>query len=223
VQLNKKGAPNFSESVGKVNISEAIPESFNDLVIIDTRPNDLFQKGSLKNSINLMDDIKFETWLGSIVSPGEKFYLLAENKNELKSLIERVAKIGYESQIEMAFVAKEIEGKIIESLDGERFRNATKEYTIIDVRNPSEVEENKIFDDSINIPIYELRERTDEIPLNKPIVVHCAAGYRSAAAANILRNSFPENKVFDLGEAIVSFYPGECETPNDIFLKKNYK
>lgn len=205
VQLNKKGAPGFLESIAKVNISEAIPESFNDLVIIDTRPGDLFQKGSLKNSINLMDDIKFETWLGSIVSPGEKFYLLAENKNELNGLIERIARIGYESQIETAFVAKNIQGRQMESLDVNDFRKSPENYAIVDVRNPSEVRENKNFKSSINIPVYELRERVHEIPLDKPIVVHCAAGYRSAAAASILKNSFPENKIFNLGEAITTF------------------
>ncbi|MEO8886913.1 MAG: rhodanese-like domain-containing protein [Mucilaginibacter sp.] len=44
-----------------------------------------------------------------------------------------------------------------------------------------------------------------EIPINKPFVVHCAGGYRSAADSSILQNAFGDKiKVLDLGEAIKS-------------------
>jgi rhodanese-related sulfurtransferase len=32
-----------------------------------------------------------------------------------------------------------------------------------------------------------LRLRTDEIPVGKPIIVHCAGGWRSSVAASLLR------------------------------------
>ncbi|MGZ3776664.1 MAG: protein-tyrosine phosphatase family protein, partial [Mucilaginibacter sp.] len=48
----------------------------------------------------------------------------------------------------------------------------------------------------------ELRERLNEIPTDKPIVVHCAAGYRSAAATSIIACNIKNVPVYDLGEAI---------------------
>ncbi|HET7118165.1 MAG TPA: MBL fold metallo-hydrolase [Hanamia sp.] len=206
VELNKKGAENFSESISKVKISEQIPSQFKDYLIIDTRIESEFKKGFLKNSVNLMDDTKFETWLGSIIAPFEKFYLLAKSKDQLQSLIERVAKIGYEGQIELAFVASKINGEIIKDLDIGYFKSSPGDFTVMDIRNPSEIKEREIFEDSIKIPLYELRKRINEIPVNKPIVVHCEGGYRSAAGTSIIKSLLkPKIDVFDLGEAIKAF------------------
>jgi len=203
VELNKKGAPDYAEAIAQVTISEEIPSVLKDYIIIDSRGESDFKKGFIKNSINLIDDLRFETWLGSIVAPGEKFYLAAGNKKQLQSLISRVAKIGYESQIETAFVLREVSGETIQPFDVAYFRKFPDAFTILDVRNPSEVKEQVYFSSSINIPLYELRERGNEIPTGKPVVVHCAGGYRSAAAASILKNIL-KNKadIFDMGEAV---------------------
>lgn len=206
VGLNKKGAPNYADGIAKVKISEQMPSQLKGYLIIDTRNESDFKRGFLKNSVNLMDDIKFETWLGSIIAPGEKFYLVARSKNQLQTLIERIAKIGYEEQIEEAFIVKEIEGETMESLDLEHFRNSPNDFTVLDIRNPSEVKEYKIFGSSINIPLYELRERVGEIPTDKPIVVHCAGGYRGAAGTSIIKDLLKtDTEVFDLGEAVKTF------------------
>lgn len=206
VELNKKGAPNFKESIAKVNMSEKVPSHLDNYLIIDTRDENEFKKGYLKNAINLMDDVKFETWLGSIIAPGEKFYLLSDNKNKLYNLIGSIAKIGYESQIELAFVTDKINGETMNILDIEQFRNSIQEYTVMDIRNPGEIKEKKFFENTFNIPLYELRERIAEIPSGKPIVVHCAGGYRSAAGASIIKNILNgTNMVFDMGVAIKTF------------------
>lgn len=206
VELNKNGAPAFNRSIEKVRI---IPETEDTLAIdpritvIDTRPALQFKKGHLPKSINLMANGRFETWLGSLVSPGEYFYLAADNQLLLKKLIERTAKIGYEPFIMAAFLMKD--GLIkMEEIDLVQFRNAIDAYTIIDVRNRSEAHEQPVFKRAIHIPLHELQERLNEIPTGKPIVVHCAGGYRSAAASSIIAEKVSD-KVFDLGDHIKQF------------------
>ena len=89
VGLNKKGADNYADSISKVEKREPVScngcaKSLNkEFVIIDTRSAEQFNKSHLKNSINLMNDTKFETWLGSILNWDEKFYLSAENEATL--------------------------------------------------------------------------------------------------------------------------------------------
>jgi hydroxyacylglutathione hydrolase len=206
VDLNKKGAENFKKSISGINISETIPSELNDHIIIDARDRSLFAKGHFKNAINLMNDAKFETWLGSIIAPHEKFYLIAEREEEVLSLIGRVARIGYEPQVLRAFITKEMKGETTSPLNLNTFRENTGNFTVLDVRNPSEVEENVYFEGSINIPLYELRERVNEIPTGKPLVVHCAGGYRSAAGASIIKAKLNgASQVFDLSEAIKTF------------------
>jgi hydroxyacylglutathione hydrolase len=75
----------------------------------------------------------------------------------------------------------------------------------VDIRNPVEHRDEPIFDGSLNIPLPELRERAGEIPTDKPVVVHCAGGYRSAAGSSIVAAALPGTEVLDLSEAVKSF------------------
>ncbi|MBK5273353.1 MAG: MBL fold metallo-hydrolase [Bacteroidia bacterium] len=211
VMINKKGAESYSANISKVEkrdpvTCQACAKALNpEIMIIDTRPQEDFKKTHFKNAINLMNDNKFETWLGAIVNPGEKFYLLAENETILDQLIARSAKIGYEKQIELAFVS-DYGNTSTQFFDSEELKNNNHAFTIIDVRNDSEVKEEKIFTNSLHIPLYDLRERINEIPLDKPIVVYCAGGFRSAAGSSIIQSKLNGTvQVFDLGEAIKQF------------------
>ena len=90
-------------------------------------------------------------------------------------------------------------------LDVEQFRQHPADYTIVDIRNRVEHRDEPIFEGAISIPLPELRERAHEIPTGKPVVVHCAGGYRSAAGASIVAPVLPGTEVLDLGEAVKSF------------------
>jgi glyoxylase-like metal-dependent hydrolase (beta-lactamase superfamily II)/rhodanese-related sulfurtransferase len=209
VALNKKGAENFAESISKVEKTKAEkidPASLDaSLAIIDSRYEQDFKKGHLKNAINLMGDISFETWLGSLIAPGEKFYLVAENETVLNQLIGRIAKIGYESQIKLG-IAGGIGDIITPNFDSAELQDNEDAFTIVDIRNPSETKDRNIFDNSINIPLYELRERVNEIPINKPIIVHCEKGFRSAAGSSIIKSEVDGKAlVYDLGDAAQNF------------------
>lgn len=211
VALNKKGATAFEASVTGVKIGDAITnenlaEQLNSSIwIIDVRDEAIYKKGHLPYSINLMNETKFETWLGSIIKPDEQFYLTAKDEKILKNTIKRIAAIGYEKQIKSAFILQF--NKIVQDeLDVDKFKLHSNNYTIIDVRNASEVKEKKIFANSISIPLRELRENIDKVPLDKPIVVHCASGFRSAAGSSLLQSVLKGTvTVFDLGETIKDF------------------
>jgi len=211
VGINKKGADAYATSILKVQRRETVTsEEFAnilnpDILIIDTRPQELFKKSHLKNATNLMNDTKFETWLGSIVNPDEPFYLIAENDMVLTQLIERTAKIGYEKQIALAFVM-DYGNTEMNLFNSDNLKDNEDAFTIVDIRNHSEVKNNKIFANAIHIPLHELRERTNEIPVHKPIVVHCAGGYRSAAGSSIIKSKLNgTSQVFDLSEAVKQF------------------
>jgi len=211
VAVNKKGADAYESSILTVQQREPVAcmncaNALNpDILLIDTRPQELFKKAHLKNAINLMNDTRFETWLGSIVNPNEQFYLIAENENILAQMIERTAKIGYEKQIALAFVLDYGNTKM-ELFDSQELKTKQDAYTIVDIRNTSEVKTNEIFANSIHIPLHELRERSNEIPLHKPIVVHCAGGYRSAAGSSIIKSKLNgSSKVYDLSEDVKQF------------------
>ena len=62
--------------------------------------------------------------------------------------------------------------------------------TVLDVR-PQNVYEQEHIDGAINIPAAQIRTRLNELPKDKPIMVHCFKGYTSYVVARILmQNGF---------------------------------
>ena len=205
VALNQEGAPPYNESLTKVSRLTDDERLKPEVLIVDTRSQERFKNCHIAGSINIQEGGKFETWLGSIVAPDEKFYLLADSESCLDSVVRKAAKIGYEPNIEGAIVNKCPGAQHDNYINLEHFKAKPENYTIIDVRNQSEVEEKVAFKSAINIPLHQLRERVKEVPQEKPIVVHCAAGYRSAAAFSILNKALPQAEVYDLSSAIKQY------------------
>lgn len=205
VDTNRKGPDNLRSSVAKV------PFKLNtttDGLIIDVRDEVVFKKGHLPGSINIMavsENSKFETWLGSIVEPNESFSIVIDKPEDLDMVLERVAKIGYEKQVRLVLTMEEKNLAHSAKLDVADFRNNPDHYTIVDIRNQSEVEEGKFFEKALNFPLNDLRKSIDQIPMDKPLVVHCAGGYRSTAGSSILEKLVDKVPVYDLGENVNDF------------------
>jgi hydroxyacylglutathione hydrolase len=203
VEINKRGALDFKNSVDKVLRAGSDFTLEKNIPVVDTRPKQEFKNGHIKGAINLQDGDKFESWLGSIINPYEQFYLIASTEKELEEVIEKTAKIGYEQNIKTALLPIGNVTSKSPDLDIADFNLRPGNYTIVDVRNRNETEVGLFFNKSIVIPLPELRERLNEIPNDKPIIVHCAGGYRSAAAASIIRGKITAVPVHDFGEAIL--------------------
>lgn len=205
VDINKVGAENLEPAINKVSFEK---ESTATGLIVDMRDEALFKKGHLKGSINIQatsEDDKFETWLGAIVEPNEEFTLVIDSEDNKENILNRVAKIGYEKQLKQIITLKEehlIESK---TLNLDDFKSHPNNYTIIDIRNTSEVEEEQFFKNAKSYPLNDLRNSASQIATDKPIVVHCAGGYRSAAGSSIIERQLKGATVYDLSEDINIF------------------
>jgi len=207
VDTNKKGPDNFSKSIGAVSVMLNVEEIEAGAVIIDIRPEEDFKENHLAGSFNIQairPAQKLETWLGAIVQPEEEFYVVVPSVEMIEYVLSRIAKIGYEKQLKAVIT---LAGNLTSSqkTNIEKFKNNPENYTIVDIRNTPEVAEKQAFSSAINIPLHELRERADELPTDKPIMVHCAAGFRSAIGSSILDRKITETPIFDLSEAIKDF------------------
>jgi adenylyltransferase/sulfurtransferase len=67
-----------------------------------------------------------------------------------------------------------------------RWREEGRAHALIDVREPSEHAVNRI-DGSVLIPLRQVPFQLDRIPRDRPVVVHCKSGGRSALAVAVLR------------------------------------
>lgn len=208
VDLNRKGAGNVQQEKYRIPLRIAVDDVEEGTKVVDVRDGDAYKKVHLPDSINIMsrnEGDKYETWLGAIIKPNEPFYLAVSSVEDIDEMLERTAKIGYEKQMKAVITLSEKVSVRSDEFHLEDFKNNKENYTIVDIRNESELAEGKIFDSAIAIPLNELRDRADEVPIDKPIVVHCAGGYRSAAGSSILENKFKDQKVYDLSDAIKDF------------------
>ena len=62
-----------------------------------------------------------------------------------------------------------------------------KGATLLDVRTPEEFSTGHV-DGATNIPVGVLASRLAEVPRDKPVVLYCRSGTRSARAASMLRD-----------------------------------
>lgn len=208
VELNRRGLDPMENSIDQVPRLKEESEIVEGVTIIDARPEEEFKKGHVKGALNVQatEEGKYETWLGTILDPEEPFYLIAADQKNLDEAIRRTAKIGYEKYIKGALVHPSTADFQAKKAPLKDFDADAESYTILDVRNTSEVETEKIFDSSLNIPLPELKERLDEIPLEKPIVVHCAGGYRSTIGASLLEKKFGDRvDIYDLSTEVESY------------------
>ncbi|MBI1317154.1 MBL fold metallo-hydrolase [bacterium] len=198
VALNKKGAPDVEPSLRAVPRAQSAVQT---PLWIDTRNREAYAAGHRPGALHLMDDVRFETWLGSIVSPEEPFVLVVESEAMGETLLRRIARIGYEAQVANVVVQTQPEPGDVTTMPFDTSAFDSSQYTVVDVRNPSEAAQ-PIFAHAINIPLNELRERATELPWDTPLLVHCAAGYRSAAGSSILRALRPGQTIEDLSVAV---------------------
>jgi glyoxylase-like metal-dependent hydrolase (beta-lactamase superfamily II)/rhodanese-related sulfurtransferase len=208
VDVNKNGAKNLRAALGKIDFKLDVNAANNGALIVDIRDEDDFKKNHLSGSINIMatsETSKFETWLGSIVRPDEKFHLVVDSIENAEKILQRTAKIGYEANVASVYTIDDHNLEKSNGFNFEDFKKNTDKYTIVDIRNESEVSEGKFFKDAIAIPLHQLRENANEIPTNKPIVVHCAGGYRSAAGSSILERELNMKNIFDLSDDVEQF------------------
>ena len=139
VELNRNGAPDFKDSINKVRRLKRYEDIEKGFTVVDTRNESEFKAGHLLNAINIPEDKRFETYLGTIISPDEKFYVVSGSEEDSERIIRRAAKIGYELNIKGTIVYEENSESVKSpETDLEKFNQNKDQYTILDVRNNTE-------------------------------------------------------------------------------------
>ncbi|HBY94299.1 MAG: MBL fold metallo-hydrolase [Ardenticatenaceae bacterium] len=162
--------------------------------VVDTRPAEEYDHGFVSATINIPYDADFLTWMGALVNYEQPLFLIA-GAQEIEAIVNDLICIGLD-RIEGYFKPEAVSGWAervgqlsviprVETSEIERLLK-TGEAAIFDVRGAAEYEAGHI-PDVPNLPLPALRRRLNEVPTDRPVVVHCASGARSAIAASVLR------------------------------------
>lgn len=190
----------IEQIIGRVRISGG--------VILDTRNRYAFMEGHIEGSLLSPLNKVFNTVAGSYIREEEPIFLIAE-KEQIREAVLDLIRIGLDNIAGYAtpdqlkeFAEKGGELFTTETIDfkkTEESLNAGEAY-LLDVRKQSEFEEGHI-PGAINIAHTRLLDRINEVPKDKPVMVSCRSGARSAVAAALLeREDFVVKYVDDLIE-----------------------
>ena len=170
--------------------------------LLDVRDAIDFAGASLKGTLQIGLQGKYATWCGSLLNHDDPIVVIGDD-NEQEAVV-RLGRIGFDNvvgylqdgmqslqqhpeliqtvpRITAAALAELLQQEPPFVLDV----RSEKEYAIVHLQGSS------------NVPLTHLRERLQEIPADRPVVVHCEGGYRSAIACSILQQA-GRTKVSDL-------------------------
>ena len=94
--------------------------------------------------------------------------------------------------------------KFISVQDLDRMISDKSDFQLIDVRESYEYEDSNI--GGINIPLGEILSETDRIQKDKPVVLCCKSGKRSAAMTLTLERKFGMDNLLTLEGGLESYF-----------------
>lgn len=164
--------------------------------VVDARPGHLSAAGPIDGAVAIPLSKSFTTWAGSLLPFGQPVWLVVSTEADAVAAARQLALIGYDEVVGWfdddavrawhAVAAPSAPAPKVAAR--EAFRSLERgEVAVLDVRSQREYDAGHI-PGALHIPLGTLEARLNELP-QKPLVVHCAAGLRSAMAVSVLRKA----------------------------------
>jgi glyoxylase-like metal-dependent hydrolase (beta-lactamase superfamily II)/rhodanese-related sulfurtransferase len=196
--LNAKEHPTLDEALAAglkpVSTEQLLDQQRAGAQILDTRDPEQFAAAHLAGSLNIGLGGKYATWAGTILKPQQPIVVIAEPGHELESAM-RLGRIGFDRVVGYLHGGlRSLESRpeliarterLSPAVAAERLASSDPPL-VVDVRAPREYEAKHI-DGGVSIPLNHLEELADRLPSDRPLLVHCAGGYRSSIAVSLLR------------------------------------
>ena len=162
--------------------------------MLDVRDAVEYARAHLKGSLNIGLGGSYATWAGTILDREKPILIIAEPGRQEEAAM-RLGRIGFDSivgYLQDGISALEARTDLmtgttrVTPAEAAAALASSTPPLVLDIRAPKEWQHAHI-DGSINIPLNHLLERIGEVPADRPLLVHCAGGYRSSIAAGVLQ------------------------------------
>ena len=193
---NRAGAPVLPDPAmpPRINPDElarmlAARETKDSAQVLDTRSRYAFAGGHIPGSISVPMDSSLSNWAGWTLAYDTPIVLIAADE-DLEDAVWALRRIGLDKVVGyLSSLDPWIEsgGQVArtEQITAPEAWSRRAEYTVLDVRSQAEFDEGHI-DGALNVHAGRLTRNADEIPTDRPILVHCQTGYRSIIATSTL-------------------------------------
>lgn len=205
-RLNKEGPPRLGDLPRPKELDAAAIskiQASRDIVVLDTRPWAQFKVGHLAGALHAPWGGQFPTIAGSYVDPAHEIVVVAEAAN-VQAAVRSLVRVGLDNVTGYItperLEAEAAHGRSLASspeIDTAAFRKRIRDENalVLDVRRATEHEAGHV-PGSLNIAHTRLAAHLEELPADRPILVHCQAGSRSAIATAMLqRHGFDATNV----------------------------
>ena len=216
--LNSRERPTLDQALERgmhpLTIEELLTAQSAGAQILDTRDSAEFAAAHLDGSVNIGLVGQYATWAGTILKHDQPIVVIADPGMEAESAM-RLGRIGFDNVIGYLQDG-------LRSADGSRATIVSTDRigadvaaqrlasgappVVVDVRTPTERAEQQIAG-SLHIPLSRFLDRIDESPADRPVLVHCAGGYRSSIAASLLLRH-ERSRVSELAGGIAAWEAG---------------
>ncbi len=165
--------------------------------VVDLRTRTAFAAGHVPGTLNFALSDSFVTYLGWLIPWGTPVTLLGETPDDVAEAQRDMARIGIDRPAAAATGAPEewAADDPLQQIRTASFADLAAKLgghdpalAVLDVRRNDE-RRISFVDGSMHVPIHELPARLNEVPADRPVWVHCAAGHRAAIAASLLQRA----------------------------------
>jgi hydroxyacylglutathione hydrolase len=194
-QLNKNGPQLVQEIAAPMHVEASISvvETWVEQgVVVDTRPAKVFAQKHLPGVVNIPYDKSFTSWAGWLLNYDRPIYLLTENQS-VSDILKDLQSIGMDqvaSTMDLNVFDLHDDSKFVkyEEVTPEEVKDTvqTGQLYVLDVRYEKELDEEYI-PEAKHIMLGYLPVRIEELPRDKPILVQCKTGRRSAIGVSFLQ------------------------------------
>jgi rhodanese-related sulfurtransferase/glyoxylase-like metal-dependent hydrolase (beta-lactamase superfamily II) len=162
--------------------------------VLDVRDAVEYARAHLKGSLNIGLGGSYATWAGTILDREKPIVIIAEPGRQEEAAM-RLGRIGFDSVVGYlrdGISALESRTDLmtgttrVTPAEAAAALGSSTPPLVLDIRAPKEWQKSHL-DGSVNVPLNHLVERMNEVPASRPVLVHCAGGYRSSIAAGLLQ------------------------------------
>lgn len=200
VKLNQEGATSLQQVLNK-GIRPLSVQDIDDLrlnssvLILDTRPAQIFKNAFIPGAINIGIDGNFAPWVGTLIPNINQSIVIIADPKRIKEVIIRLARVGYDNvvgHLEGGFKNWTLAQKPVDSvtsIDAHQLQQKMLDasLSILDVRKTNEFLSGHILG-AKNIPLYYINDQYAELDPKETYYIHCAGGYRSMIMASLLKS-----------------------------------
>jgi glyoxylase-like metal-dependent hydrolase (beta-lactamase superfamily II) len=162
--------------------------------VVDLRRRAAFAAGHLPGSLNFGIDGSFLTYVGWLIPWGTPLSLVAQTPADAMTAVRELCRIGIDRTEAMAVGDPFLWGggplaafQRVDFAQLAQVRATGLRPFVLDVRRDDE--RAAALAGTCHVPLHDLAGRVGELPADRTIWVHCAAGYRASIAAGLLERT----------------------------------